>query len=384
MIVSVAMVIAIVIGIVGSSRLIESWQERTVSFNLADDVGGLNVGDDVRIGGFKVGTIKDIQLFGYEHPDQKTPPKVLVTFSLPARYIIRDGTRVRIQGTLTGQSWLNIDYLGAGNPLGNDSPIEGGASMMTVLETTLSDIAPQAKGLVADVRTNTVPRVNTALDRATALVDDLRTQEQSLSPKARLLLDRATEALTAIRDIIGPSTSDFRGAVSDVHHITTSVNDRLPGLLDEAASIFKTLDVDVQKAQGVLEEAQATLANTRDATGTLRTVIVGNRGKLDTMIANLKTTSDNLKQASASIERSPWRLLYKPGPDDMANLNLFDSAREFADGANSVSDASAALRDALQDKDADPAEIKKLQQQLDDSFAHFQQVEQKLWKSVQQ
>jgi ABC-type transporter Mla subunit MlaD len=378
------MVIAIIVGIVGSSRLVESWQERTVQFDLGDDVGGLNVGDDVRIGGFKVGVIKDIQLFGYENPEPKAQPKVLVTFSLPSRYVIRDGTRVRIQGTLTGQSWLNIDYLGAGEAIGNASPIEGNASMMTVLESTLSDIAPQAKGLVADVRTGTVPRVNNALDHATALVSDLQTQEGSLAPKAQALLDRAIEALTAVRDIIGPSTGDFRGAVADVHHITSSVNDRLPSLLDEASSIFKTLDVDVQKAETMLTDAQATLANTRDATGTLRSVIVDNRGKLDAMIGNFKTTSDNLKEASATIQRSPWRLLYKPGPDEVANLNLFDSAREFADGANSVSDASAALRDALKDKDADPAEIKKLQQVLDDSFAHFQQVEQKLWKSVQQ
>ena len=61
MILTVAMVIAIIVGIVGSSRLVESWQERTVQFDLGDDVGGLNVGDDVRIGGFKVGVIKDIQ-----------------------------------------------------------------------------------------------------------------------------------------------------------------------------------------------------------------------------------------------------------------------------------------------------------------------------------
>jgi hypothetical protein len=31
----------------------------------------------------------------------------------------------------------------------------------------------------------------------------------------------------------------------------------------------------------------------------------------------------------------------------MANLNLYDSARQFADGAGSLNDAALALRDAL-------------------------------------
>ncbi len=383
MILCLAMVIVIIVGIVGAGRITESWQERTVRFDLSDDVGGLNVGDDVRIGGFKVGILKSIELFGYEKPDPKMAPSVLVTFSMPARYVLRDGSRVRIQGTLTGQSWLNIDYLGAGEPIGNDTPLDGQAGTFTVLENTLSDIAPQAKGLLGDVRGQTVPKLNAALDNVNGLVGDVRDKEQDLVPRARALIDRAVDALTAVRDMIGPSNGDFHGAMADLHHITTEINNKLPTLLDRATTIFQALDADVQKISGVLTDTQTLVANARDATGTLKDVIVGNKGKLDSMIANLKITSDNLKNATAEVERSPWRLLYRPGPGEMANLNLFDSARQFADGANAVSDASLALRDALQDK-ADPAEIKKLQQNLDESFAHFQLVEAKLWKSVEQ
>jgi len=100
------------------------------------------------------------------------------------------------------------------------------------------------------------------------------------------------------------------------------------------------------------------------------------------MIASLKVTGDNLKAASAEVRRSPWRLLYNPAPNEMANLNLYDSARQFAEGASALEDAATALRDTLQQKDADPEHVKKLMEHLDESFVGFQKVEQKLWADV--
>ena len=101
-------------------------------------------------------------------------------------------------------------------------------------------------------------------------------------------------------------------------------------------------------------------------------------------LASLKTAGDNLKFATAEVRRSPWRLLYKPEKGEVANLVLYDSARQFAEGANDMQDSAVALRDALKDKDVDPKRIEKLLEQLDKNFTHFQQVEQDLWKQVKE
>jgi hypothetical protein len=77
-------------------------------------------------------------------------------------------------------------------------------------------------------------------------------------------------------------------------------------------------------------------------------------------------------------------LLYKPRPGEVANLNLFDAARDFAEGANDMSDAATALRDALKDPKADPEMIQKLITQLDSNFSRFQKVEDELWKRVKE
>ena len=107
-----------------------------------------------------------------------------------------------------------------------------------------------------------------------------------------------------------------------------------------------------------------------------------NRGRIDEIVTSLKTTSVNLKGASVEIRQSPWRLLYKPTPDEMGNLNLYDSARQFADGASSLNDAATALRDSLADQKADPATVQKLMKNLDESFTNFKLVEDKLWREV--
>ena len=56
-IISMALVVAIVIGIKGVGRFLEPTQRATVSFTLTDDIGGLSPGDEVRIGGAKVSEI---------------------------------------------------------------------------------------------------------------------------------------------------------------------------------------------------------------------------------------------------------------------------------------------------------------------------------------
>ena len=131
-----------------------------------------------------------------------------------------------------------------------------------------------------------------------------------------------------------------------------------------------------------MPDIQATVANTKELTGSLKGVVSGNRSKLDGMIASLTTTRDNLKNASAEIRRSPWRLRYQPKEGELANLAIYDAARQFAEGANDLNDAAGALRDALKDKDVDQAQVQKLMDRVDQSFNNFNQVEQKLWSSV--
>ena len=136
--------------------------------------------------------------------------------------------------------------------------------------------------------------------------------------------------------------------------------------------------------QTTLADVSKTAENAKDLTGGARSLIITNKSKINDIIASVKTAGDNLKFATSEVRRSPWRLLYKPRPNEMANLNLFDAARQFAEGASDLNDASAALRDALKDSKTDQAQVEKLVERLDQSFAGFKKVEDGLWKEVKE
>jgi ABC-type transporter Mla subunit MlaD len=358
--VSIALIFGVIVAIKGVKVVFTPVDERQVRFNLSDDVGGLRIGDDVRIGGFKVGVVREIELQGLETPQ----PSLLIHFSIPRKYLLHQDAHVAIQTTVTGTSVLNIDNVGAGAMLAEDTPLTGHPSALSTLETSLGGAGPEVMDIIHSIKTTTLPHINDAVAKAPGAVASLENAGDNIS------------------GLLGDSKPDFRGTVANLHAITSDMKAKLPGVLDHIDSIVVKATTDLDNAKGTLEDLKISVANTKDVTANARGVIVGNRGKLDGIIASLKVTSDNLKNASAEVRRSPWRLLYQPGEGELANLQLYDAARQFADGANGVNDAAVALHDALRDPMVDKAQVQKLVDHLNATFTNFDAVEQKLWKAV--
>src|SRR5690242_20616672 len=103
-VVSIALIIAVIVGIKGVGRLIEPSQIRTATFTLSDDVSGLRVGDDVRVGGLKVGIVRSITI---EEATDQREARIVTTFNLPRRLVLHEGTRLTVQSTITGAANLN-------------------------------------------------------------------------------------------------------------------------------------------------------------------------------------------------------------------------------------------------------------------------------------
>src|SRR5687767_4297723 len=95
----VVLAFIVIVGIKGFRTFIDPIDIRYVSFTLKDDLGGLGVGDDVRIGGFKVGEVRDIELVQADDPRlAKTATTraakeemLLLSISVPRKYKLRDG-----------------------------------------------------------------------------------------------------------------------------------------------------------------------------------------------------------------------------------------------------------------------------------------------------
>lgn len=379
-IVAVALIIAVVLGIKGGARFTEGRVTRVVSFRLSDDIGGLRVGDDVRVGGWKVGTIQNIEASDLDSAN----PRLLVSFSLPGRFKLKQHAKVGVQQTLTGSASLNIDDLGRGAEYAEADVIAGRPDPKSTLLASLSDAGSDIAAITKDVRGTTVPKLNTTLDSfkatgdsATALVGDVKQQIPPIVQRYNGVADKTSAMMQSITDMVGPSTEDWKGLLKNLNQSSASLNAKIPAMLEK-------LDKTLEEAKAAMEDVKTASSNIKEVTAAAKQVIGGNEGKLESMISSLKATGDNLKQASIEIRRSPWRLLYKPAPNEMANLNIFDSAREFAEGANDLNDAATSLRDALKTGGANEKQIHEMMDRLEKSFQKFHSVEGKLWSEVKQ
>jgi ABC-type transporter Mla subunit MlaD len=403
MIVSVVLIICVVIGIKGLSWIKDRKTDYLVAFDLRTNIGGLRVGDEVRVGGFRVGEVKHIEL--REDRTASHPPYfILVAISIPQRYSIREDAKIRIDGTLTGTSWLNFEDLGKGNPLSATKPLIGEPSSTSELIAKVSGVAPELQAILGDVRTKTLPSVNDTLaevrantvplvnqtlesfkktgDNAAVLTADMHASYRPAVEHYHALMDKAITMLEAVRKFFGDTTGDFRTTLANLHKSTDDIRQKLPAMLDKVDSGLAKVNTAMDGVNKTMTDVQTTMANAKDLSAGAKSVVVGNKTKLDNMIASLKTAGDNLKAATAEIRRSPWRLLYKPAPNEMANLNLYDAARQFAEGASDLNDSAGALRDAIKNNQTNPEELKKLMEKLDQSFDNFKQVEDKLWDNV--
>lgn len=375
-VITFVLAVAVIVWIRGATM--GATQLRTVAFKLSDDLGGLQVGDDVRLGGYKVGIVREIAPEGLEGKD----PRLLVKFSLPATYALHPNALVGIQTTLTGTTDLNITSVGNGSPLADGQAIAGTPDPKSALFASLGAMGPRLENTLAQIETQTVPRANQTLDSVHTLISHANSKLDPIVERYNKVADNASAAAAQVNDLLGDTKPDIRGTMKNLNAASGTIKDKLPGLVDQITAVINKVDGSLTTAQAALVDVKQTAANAKDLTGSLRSVIVDNQGKLDGIIGGIKTTSDNLKAASIEIRHSPWRLLYKPTPAEAANLNLYDSAREFSDGAQSLSDAATALRDAMRDPKADRARIQRLVNNLDTTFTQFRQVENKLWSAA--
>ena len=171
-VISIVLIIGVIIAIRGAGRFIEPLQVRRARFELKDDVGGLRAGDDVRVGGLKVGIVRSRDIVEADGPT--TQPHIEIDFQMPRRLVLREGARIGVQNTVTGTSWLNFDSLGTGAELPEDVVLQGRAGSMTLIVSAMNELAPQLSQIVQDVRQTTLPKVNNTLDSTSGLAQDIQ------------------------------------------------------------------------------------------------------------------------------------------------------------------------------------------------------------------
>lgn len=391
---SFALAAAIFFGITGSNLLDGPYKTYRVNFDLTEDVGGLAVGSEVRIGGVTIGKVSKIDVVAVN--EQTGGFVTQAVFSAPERYQIKTDAIVAVQAPLTGLPNLNITNMGMkalasetdildGQPAGLALALEQVAGVGREAQQLLTDIRPRVNNLLDDVR----PRANQTLDQfkatAASAQSTIELAREKINPayeKYAAVADGARGAVVALDEILGGGKGDLRQTIADLASAMASVREKLPGILDRATGLLDDARGALAKTGTILEDVQTTAANTRDLTGNAKGILAANRTRIDDIVKSVKLTGDNLSAASGEIRRSPWRLLYTPSEGEVANQNLYDATRQLAEASRKLQDSATALRDLMNDPSADKDAVGPMIEALNRDFASYQKVEGELWNRV--
>ena len=364
---SIALVVVIVFAIQGTGQLFYPTRSVTAAFDLDKNLGGLKEGDPIRIGGVDEGRVTSITL---DMQSDRAQPRFLVRFRIPASYGLHQDAVVQVEQGLTGAADLNFISLGSGALYDDAKPLVGTPSSISALYA----IAPQASKFLNKVES----KIDPAFDQYTGVMSNLN----GTLGEAKETIKTGRETLVPLRDVLGDGRFDLRSIIANVNASTGTLKTRLPTTFDRIDAFLDTTKKAVEAARDTLADIRTSAANVKDITAEARSLVMRNKSKIDHMIDAFRDTSSNLEGASVEIRHSPWRLLYRPSGAEMQNINVIDTARQFAEGASQVNDAAAALRDALKDPNADKKQLQALMDTLNSSFVNYDHVEDALWKAV--
>jgi phospholipid/cholesterol/gamma-HCH transport system substrate-binding protein len=243
------------------------------------DVAGLNVGDEVRYGGLRVGSVTALEI------DSEPPSAIRVRFRIRRSTPVRRDTHASVtQLGLLGQPYLALEPGAGGGPaLAEGSTIPS--------EATLS---------VQDA----MRRLSTSLDRADSVFATLDRLAQA-NPLARL------DTTLARADTL------VRGATVGSERLLSRLDDasrQLGLLLTRSERLVGTIDTAVAEARpglsGAQRDAIETLRETRSLVAELRNALEQGGG-VDQLVRNLSSASENFARLSARLERDPTSVLQR-------------------------------------------------------------------------
>jgi methyl-accepting chemotaxis protein len=149
--------------------------------------------------------------------------------------------------------------------------------------------------------------------------------------------------------------------------------------VNDSATNVKTTTVDV-KAAAV--DVRAAAVDVKATAKEVRELVVDNRQNIDGTIEELRQAAARLNLGMEDIRRNPWKLLTRNIEADAYTQNIYDASMEFAEGARTLSLASANLRAMASQPNADPEKVKKATEEISRLVAEMSKLQARLYEAM--
>lgn len=270
-----------------------------------EDIRGLKLNDPVLYAGVNIGRVVGIDM---EPAKEDMSSRVLLTLSLDTSFVLREGANFRIGKTFTGKTSVKIRP-GHGARLPKDAVIQG----ENVPE--LSDLTAISAPIVEKI------------DRTLAKVDEILGDEERASIRKFITsLDAFSDALNEV----GANLAGLTGEDGRVHQTIGSIRaaadgvakaiERQQGSVDTLMANLKEASEELKIALGEAQRgagaASDTFRKASLAMGKVNTIIDVHAGDMHTLVGNLRETSGSLRAWSEDVKRHPWKIVRKGKPDE--------------------------------------------------------------------
>ena len=267
--------------------------------------GGLEPGITVRYsGGPKVGEVDHLSI------DPKNPSRFDVVFKIRSDVPVKTDSHVRIM-SLSPLGDNHLEVL-AGSP--QAALAKDGATLpsdryvdLNALTQELTDLGPHANELL-----------QTLNDRATELKVTVDRVNDLLSARNR---NNVAEALANARGMLEENRPEIRSTLQHVNSVTTKLEplvDEFRKTSDEATKALDHIDSMIGENRADLRQAlvelRRTLTNTTDLTSRLDRTLDVNGENIDELLDNMRQVTQNLREFTSTIKTRPYSLIRATNP----------------------------------------------------------------------
>jgi len=274
--------------------------------------------------------------------------------------------------------------------------VEAEGSLANKIAASLDDVNDMTGHLRVELspteQSALLAKVHVVADDVLAVTHALREQAAGDDPQLIVKLHAALDALNSglrqANDLLSESTPSVRATLMHLEQAAASIDE------DLLASLRAELDRDdtgslLGQVHAAMTRVNASLADIQLMSDTGRRVLVANRPAVQRTVDNIKEMSGTLRLASEEIRLAPWRLLYRPTPQEKEEMSVFEAARTFAEAATYLDDAAARLEAVAASMPAGATaesdeELQAIQESLRAAFDRFQRAEDYLWKRMEQ
>lgn len=360
----------------------------TIRFSVSEGVSGLAPGSAVKIGGVQRGAVSAVTPQVGEDGAFKD---IYVDIEIDDGVKLFPGARVvRIMPLLGENSTLNFVSIGSGaEPLAAGTVIEAANSAGVIAALLGADNAAKAGTIIDDavVFSNwlaSLPReyqerIVPMLDDAGSTVKELRTDYGSWRTKV-------DGTLTSAQAAAGDAASSMKGLdellVRNAPRIDSAMTDIAAGATDARASLAELRAKTVPLMNDALTNANAAISSFEKSVQLAHSFLLENLPGISLSLDNVRTATAQLKLAAMEVRRSPWKIMYQPGTEEVAHENLYEAARSFAIAASDLRAAGDSLRLVLTNDPAlferDPAFRDSVQKMVLDAMQRYESAQQQL------